>query len=171
MTDAITSFVQQGISRYAEAREAVTFFETQVFDILAEAVAEAVADGVLQRIEQPARRRVPGGGGAHWYLGYFETVRCGAGNVRLEVGLWWNSSDPDFAGPVILYANLRDGDEALLRFPFIPHENVRELRAPEWTRVQLPVTETSDLRRDVSTLLAAMKIGIAAALEKASGQV
>ena len=83
MTDAIASFVQQGIKRYAEAREAVSFFDTQVFDILEAAVGEAVTDGVFQRIEQPARLRSPGGGGAQWWLSYFETLRCGDATVRI----------------------------------------------------------------------------------------
>ncbi len=164
MNQAVESFMREGLTRYAEARHAVDFFESHVFQLLQDEVGVALRDGPLARREPLDRRRQPGGSGSMWYLSLFENVAREGQNARLEVGVWWGAPVGSTRIPgAIAYANLRDADALLLKFapPEIVGGGV--LRDAKSTRLYVKVSERADLAEAVRDVLAALILGVATA--------
>jgi hypothetical protein len=172
MSESIAEFVRNGVTRYAEAQRAVSFFREQVFEIVEPALKGALADGVLVLAEKPDLRRQAGDYDAECWLSMFANATASGRPVRIEVGVHWSASADREKAPCIVYANLRDGEPALVRFKFAPteaHPRVREIPTTmKLTRLCVTVGAQPDLAADVTDVLAALRGGVSAALERAA---
>lgn len=161
MSDPIDVFMHQGILRYAEAQQTVSFFRDRVFAALEDTVRSELREGVLVLADKPDLRRMPGEGANQcWLMLSANALRAPNDPVRLELGLWWNCPDDPAKAPCVAYVNLRDDSLKYQKFAFRADDRwlgVRELPLSRWTRLGLTVGEASDLRESLRTLVTAFR--------------
>jgi hypothetical protein len=159
MSDPIDVFMREGILRYAEAQQTVSFFREQVFAALEDTVRSELREGALVLADKPDLRRMPGEGANQcWLMLSTNALRLPSDPVRLELGLWWNCPDDPAKAPCVAYVLLREYSPKHAKFAFREDARWPEVRAfhtSRWTRLAVTIQGQDDLRGALRTLVVA----------------
>lgn len=168
MTDphALQTFIRDGLSRYAQARDTIEYFESRMHEVLRQTFDERTTWKNFRRARDTNGDLLPpitgrSGAQTRWLWAYVEGEKRGDEKTFLTLGLCWNP--PKVPNPVVLYSAFTTGAGKLVNLTDRPDRDPRVRLGSidrNERRAFLVPTADFDAASDLAVLLEATDAGI-----------
>jgi hypothetical protein len=153
MPDEMKPFLEEGIQRYAEAKDTITAFENAMCQLLRSAI-ESRSWSPLKNSEVGRPR--PGGTGGkdgYWIATSISGTSPKNEETEIDCGLWWNA--PGRSGPII-YTSFYHKPERLVRFQWKGGQDISSFDGRNRTFLYVPVPNPLAIEGPINTILDAL---------------
>lgn len=152
----VEQFLEEGLSKYPEAKAVISAFESQLSERLRSMLGSRRAWKPLKQYKVSTAR--PGGDEKHgwWIPAYISGTTLAGDDVGIDLGLWWGAQDATHNA--IIYASFYEKPQELLTFTFNGTRAITTFLHHGRTVLQSPIPEHLDfentLNAEVDILLA-----------------
>jgi hypothetical protein len=156
MKDEMTTFLDEGVKKYAEARHTIYSFEEEMEKLLAKTVRQRKQWHPLKNIQfldpDCSEREDTFFWIAVSVKGKFSRNEE---DVVVEGGLWWNMPAPEIEGPVI-YTGFESRSKGAKQFDWPTNADIQSFTKWQTTYLHLPLKSPETIAKSLNRLLDAL---------------